>query len=216
MPGMVAGDSDRPRRRRLRRLVDYTLRSSAEDEVDVRQFFAQHTTAVPKDPGELVEFFADAAGTWLAEARRTDPAKPTWTFKGPGRADFWFGRASTECAVHRWDAEGAFGDAPTVAAERASDGITETLDALLRPRVGLPLPAVPMGLVPDDRPDRWIVVPAADGFTRDETASAGVTLRGDASSLFLFLHGRSSGTVEISDTGDGWCTWEPYIRAYAG
>ena len=83
-----------------------TLSWSAVDEGNPVQLFTGHSSAVAKDHTDLVGFFARFATEWLIMAERTDPAKPTWTFNGPGRADLLFGRTSTECALHRRDAEG--------------------------------------------------------------------------------------------------------------
>jgi hypothetical protein len=71
-----------------------------------------------------------------------------------------------------------------------------------------------LGIMPDDRPERWVVVPTEDGMAIDNTATPSVTLRGDASGLLLHLHRRSSGRVEIIGADDDIACWDSFFRWY--
>jgi len=199
----------------------HTLTSGPDDEVDAAGYMATHPSPVPEQPSDAVALLADAAVGWLAKAEAVDPAKPTWTFDGPGRADFWFGRASTECAVHLWDARGAFEPGPTVPAERAVDVITETIQGLLphvlgaTDRLGVPLPTSTLGIVADDVDGEWVVTATASGPVTDSGASPDVVIRGPVSDVCLFLHGREAPGVEVTGA-DQWSAWTPFVQLYSG
>lgn len=163
----------------------------------------------PPMPPDLVALFDRTAADLEAELRATAPSEHVWTWHEPDQtAGFWQRRMAHETAIHRWDAQLAHDTPAPIEAELAADGVDETFDVLLwRRRRGAT--ALPAGsgetyhFHRTDGPGEWLVRFAADGpvVTR-EHATAGVTVRGSAGDLMLFLwHRIPADGLEVS--GDG-------------
>jgi uncharacterized protein (TIGR03083 family) len=118
----------------------------------------------------------------------TDPATPIWNWTGTDQTAGWVvRRVAHEVAVHRWDAEHAVGDAHTIEATLASDGIDEFLTCFL---VGEPgtRPDGSVHLHCGDVPGEWTLRPSGAGYeiTR-EHAKGDCAIRGTANDILLAL-----------------------------
>ncbi len=166
----------------------------------------------PEWPAERdpVEWFRDAHARLLAELRSRSPEEPTWTwFPADQTVAFWGRRMAQETAVHRVDAEAAFGAAAPIDADLALDGIDEVLFVVI------------IGDWADDPepPDRDFhlnvrsggetfhvtVSPAEVTATRspsgDEEPAADATISGEPSAVLLWLWNRADGG-EVEVEGD--------------
>lgn len=69
-------------------------------------------------------------GAAVLRAELADPDRETWTFSGPGTAQFWRRRQAVETAVHRVDAQRASGLEQPVPDDLAEDGVAEVVEVL--------------------------------------------------------------------------------------
>jgi uncharacterized protein (TIGR03083 family) len=150
--------------------------------------------------------------TWLGDAHRrllqllttVDLDSPSWTWWPQDQtAGFWVRRMAQETAIHRADAQGAFGEVTSVDTELAVDGIDELLALMLagdwsdEPQtdsIGTTVVAASgQAWRIDMQPDRVTV--NGDGSDSDARVA------GAASDLLLWLWGRSS-DASVLITGD--------------
>ena len=94
----------------------------------------------------LAQWYAGLSGAAIETYTEMRPDAPTWTFSGPGRADYWLRRQLHETVIHRWDLErtlsGAAGTTPLLD-DVAVDTIDEFCTAL-RPLMSAALPPLPV------------------------------------------------------------------------
>jgi len=154
---------------------------------------------VPQRPDgweEVSAWFDKGIDALLATLRDADPATEVWNWvvMGPGPAAFWIRRAAHEVSIHRWDAENAVHVPDPIGPALALDGIDEYLtiaskwlefnpSAELTGRLGLETTeglAVTAVLHPNSLEQRR----GTDG--------ADCVVRGDASSILLWLVRRKS------------------------
>ncbi|QCR19076.1 maleylpyruvate isomerase family mycothiol-dependent enzyme [Agrococcus sp. SGAir0287] len=131
---------------------------------------------VPDDAG-LAAWLAGSAQA-LLEALAVDPATPAWTMAPPRTVGFWIRRQAHEHAIHAWDAAVALGDAPSLDAGLAADGIEEVVGTLWPRQLRL-------GRVV--APDLGLALVADGGGTWLLGGEAATTLAGDAEALALAL-----------------------------
>ena len=166
-----------------------------------------------------VEWFEESVAELVEAFANEPPDAPCWNWSGSDEtALFWARRMAHEVAVHRWDAEAAYGTPSPIDAGRAVDGVTEALEVFLpaslsrRPVDGLD---GTFAIVATDTGDVWTGVmrpdssesahaPAGGAAAAAEAAEAAAAsgaglLRGRASDLLLALWGRS---VPVEVTGD--------------
>src|SRR3954451_2333218 len=86
---------------------------------------------LPTGPGALT-WFDEQYATLFATLDSRDPGLPAsnWAPQ-PKKAEFWHRRMAHETAVHRWDAQMAFGLSEPIEAKLAADGVTEVVDTWL-------------------------------------------------------------------------------------
>jgi uncharacterized protein (TIGR03083 family) len=184
---------------------------------------------LPDDPGEHASWLR-AGAEFLVGTIQAGEDSPVWTQLGPGRADYWARRMAHETAVHRADAQLAFGQRPAIDADVAADGVDEWLTlvaarsagpdeekgprAVLRGGWSLHLHATDPGL---DGSGEWTLSAGQDrlevgrGHRKADTA-----VRGPASALLLLLTRRIPATgpaLEIfGDPGllDAWLAATPF------
>src|SRR5436305_715070 len=98
---------------------------------------ARHAALDDSDRVRLAEVERQLDQCWdLLRQRRAletvDPRAPAWNWSlAPKAAGFWHRRMAQETAVHRWDAESAYGNALPVERLLAVDGIDEALRVFL-------------------------------------------------------------------------------------
>jgi uncharacterized protein (TIGR03083 family) len=157
-------------------------------------------------PGEhaRVDWVREGAVELVAALNAAAPTDPAWTFAGPGTASFWSRRQAHETAMHRVDAELAAGDAPTIAADLAADGLDELLTLLtLFGNPGAPPDSVwatpitgdddSIHLHCTDVEGEWLVRLTPTGLEFDRVHAKGdAAARGGASDLLTWLAGRAS------------------------
>jgi uncharacterized protein (TIGR03083 family) len=149
----------------------------------------------------------------------TDLDRPVWTFGLPhGRARFWLGRAATESAIHRWDAEGSVGAPRKMPAPLAAASIDETFRGIWRwvyletaggdsrrfGSITIPTPPAALGIHAIDSGARWLLQAnpeeriyevISDGAMPDTVVS------GDGDELVRFLWGRNGTLPPTGETG---------------
>lgn len=143
--------------------------------------------------------FARHMSECAATFRATDPLRACATYAGPGQAGFWFRRAAVETTLHRMDVANALGIPRTpLAADRAIDAVTETID------FALPLAALLVG------PPTASLAIMVDGWSQPRQlgdGSASAELRGTGETVLSALWGRDSQSVALTgdtEVADSW------------
>jgi len=168
----------------------------------------------PEAPADAdpVAWLEDRLDELVAALSGCDADTPMWNWSGETQvAAFWARRTAHESAIHRFDAQRAFGIAQPVDADLAADGLDEFIDVLL-PAIakhrGLAVPAATYAFESIDD-GAWRIRFDDSGAGRaDVDAAADVTVRGTSSALLLAANNRvpwSSLEVE-GDAGalDAW------------
>ena len=81
----------------------------------------------------------DAIVEWFEEGHRfvqdaldgADPGEAVWSWAGQNTMAFYFRRMAHETAVHRWDAEAAFGEPSPIGSDLGADGVSEMFEVVL-------------------------------------------------------------------------------------
>ncbi len=132
----------------------------------------------PEPP--LAEDPFDWAATQLARMLEglaaADPDASVWTFIDDASLGFWLRRMVIETGVHRWDAQGAVGEAEPLLDAVAMHGLDEFPDLYL-PRLG-DVPAIELCAIDVGRAWRY------------GNGEPGMIVEGSASDLFLRLMSR--------------------------
>lgn len=102
---------------------------SAPDEGSIKAALAA-APPLPEAHDERVSYLRDGAAGFVALASSMDLDQPSWAFFAAAPARFWVLRTATESWIHRWDAEGAMGPAPTLDSDRAAVSVAETMDGM--------------------------------------------------------------------------------------
>lgn len=146
----------------------------------------------PVPPG-LVAWFADGARALAAHVRDGDPGQRVWTWSRERTAGFWWRMQTIEAALHRWDAESAFGAPGPVDAALAADAVAQTFEVMAPARrvwkEAPPGEGERFRLRQTDGPGVWTVSFEGDEVRLDgDTAGpCDLELTGTASDLMLFL-----------------------------
>jgi uncharacterized protein (TIGR03083 family) len=148
--------------------------------------------------------FSESFDALLATMAVTDPGVERWNWSvGPQEASFWWRRMAHETAVHRWDAESAFGECAPIEADLAADGIDEWFDAHVRSDAADPdNPGDALGTIhvhcADVDGEWWASLTDRRLDLERAHRKGDVAVRGDASDLLLVLWGRADpSTVEV-------------------
>lgn len=144
---------------------------------------------------DLLPWFEDSVSRFLATMRATDPDEPVWTWSGENRAGFWMRLQAHEAAIHRTDAQSAFGSPDPVEPPLARDAIDGLLTWFVpRARMLSLLPCTMKVLRFEEMGgDRvWqLRIDDAEVVLEPATAHADVVVRGNASDLLLWLWQRA-------------------------
>ena len=128
----------------------------------------------------------------------------------PSPRAMWARRQAHETAIHRFDAESAAGITSGFDPEFAADGVDELLAAFAPRGTSFPAESTRTMLVhAEDTDDRWHVTIGPDGIATDRgDGPADLTLRGDASNLYVELWNRGDdSTLTVSGDLDLLETW---------
>jgi uncharacterized protein (TIGR03083 family) len=127
--------------------------------------------------------------------RETDAEEPVWSWARDNRALFWLRLETLECAIHRWDAQGALNSQEPIDARLAEDFIDATLRWFVpgrRQRTSLPDRGESFLFEQTDGPHRWSVRLVDGRVVTGSDAGTDVTARGTASHVLLYLWGREN------------------------
>ena len=152
-----------------------------------------------RDP---VEWFRDGHAELLATLRKADPDLRCYAFlPAPSPLTFWARRQAHETAIHRADAESAFGAITPFPASFAADGIDEMINGFGGRRRSFRYVNSPRTLAvsPADA-EGWTITLAPDGVRSTRgVAAAHATISGSASELYLWLWNRPATVVVAGD-----------------
>jgi len=157
-----------------------------------------------------VSWLEESLSLLLTELTETPPDTTCWTWYEPQQdVAFWYRRMAHETAVHRVDAEQAFGAPAPVPADLALDGIDEVLERML---------AYDWFNEAVDGHGETVLINAGDqqwllrlaereiGFERapaaESAAGADATVRAEPAQLYLWLWGRLP-ISHLTVAGDG-------------
>jgi uncharacterized protein (TIGR03083 family) len=175
--------------------------SIVRDRLDQDPAPREDDLAVP-GPREPVEWFREGHAELLATLRTADPDLQCYTFlPAPSPRAFWARRQAHETAIHRADAETAFGAITPFPASFAVDGIDEMINGFARRRRSFRHvdAARTMAVAPDDA-EGWTVTLAPDGVrSTPGVTPAEATVSGSASDLYLWLWNRPAPVVVAGD-----------------
>ena len=158
-----------------------------------------------RDPLRLLAWFEEGLAALAGELRAADPSEPVWSFGADQTVGFWQRRMAHETAIHRWDAQSAFGDAQPIEPRLAATGIGESLASTSSVPCTAPRSA--------GTASRWrsaATMPRTGGLwccSRTRSASRRVKGQpppawpGPASDVWLFVTGRPAMGIRVS--GDG-------------
>jgi len=159
------------------------------------------------DGRDALAWFDESYAALVDELRSRDPSESTWTWWPPEQdVAFWYRRMAQETAVHRWDAQSAYGTAAPIATDVAVDGVDELLGWLEWPwdeHLQEDADGQVVRVTTDD--SRWcislqrtrVLVSADSGPDSDVSA----TITAEPSTLLLYLWGRI-GVDSVGVSGD--------------
>lgn len=156
---------------------------------------APNETAHDRLAPDLVPWFQESLELFLATMRKTDLEEPVWTWSGEDRASFWMRLQAHETAIHRTDAQSAFGPPQPVDAELARDAIDGLLTWFV-PRVRamslLPCRGTVMRFEVTDGEGRWqLRIDDTQAVPEERGEEADVIVCGAVSDLLLYLWQRT-------------------------
>jgi uncharacterized protein (TIGR03083 family) len=132
--------------------------------------------------------FADSMPAYVALLEQTDPSRRCATYAGSGQVAFWIRRDAIELALHASDIADALGLPFGVRADRAADGIDETIEF-----------ALPMALQVLQRsapPSCRVLLSDAPARLLGDGEPARATISGSAETVSMALWGRATPTIE--------------------
>lgn len=152
----------------------------------------------------------DGARDLVNALRDADPAETVWSWSEDQSVRHYLRMMPIETAVHRWDAQNAVGPAAPIEARLATYGISHTFEVMAPMRRKHSGQAKAGGgesylwQTTDTNTSCFVVFSTTGvGLVEAPDHEAGVTVRGSASDLFLYLWGRVSSDklVTAGDSG---------------
>lgn len=153
-------------------------------------------TANPADaPPTLINWYVEGARRLEEAFREVDPEESIWHWSGDNRATVHLRMQAIETAVHRWDAENAYGVAQPIDSDLARDGIDQHVEVMVPHGRSVQEHRTGAGesfhFHRTDGEGEWVIrFDGEDVTVTREHAKADVAVRGTVSNLFLFLWGR--------------------------
>ena len=170
----------------------------------------------PPPDDALPEWVGAGAADLADRLVAVGPDHACWAWLSEQTSATWARRTALETVVHGWDGCNTVGAASAIAGDVASDGIDESLTALLPARTWVDPPAShgTLHVHCTDVDGEWLVTFAADGITTTrEHAKGDVAARGPASDLYLNLLGRTDNTmIEIIGDSGRFAQWRDWAR----
>lgn len=167
----------------------------------VRDRVQEPTYPSPNDAGhdrlaaDLLPWFEESLSGFLGTMRATDPDEPVWTWSGENRAGFWMRLEAHETAIHRTDAQSAFGPPDPVEPLLARDAIGGLLTWFVpRGRILslLPCTATVLRFEESGGAHVWqLRIDDSLATLEPPTGNADVVVRGNPSDLLLYLWQRA-------------------------
>lgn len=151
---------------------------------------------------DLLPWFEESLGRFLSTMRATDPDEPVWSWSGENRAGFWIRLQAHETAIHRTDAQSAFGPPDPVEeplARDAIDGLLTWFVPRARARTLLPCTGKSLRFEELGGSHLWSLrIDDAEATLLRREEHPDVIVRGSASDLVLFLWQRAPlGGLEV-------------------
>ena len=115
----------------------------------------------PPEGNAIVEWFEEGHRFVQDALAGADPDDAVWTWTGQNTMAFYFRRMAHETAVHRWDAEAAFGQPGPIHSDLSSDGVSELFEVVLPFAVAnwnMTLPDASLHLHRTDGDGEWLLV----------------------------------------------------------
>lgn len=118
---------------------------------------------IPRPPdGDTIVAWFEEGHRFVCEALvGADADDAVWTWTGQNTMAFYFRRMAHETAVHRWDAEAAFGQPGPIDSDLATDGVSELFEVVLPFAVAnweMTLPDATLHLHRIDGNGEWLLV----------------------------------------------------------
>ena len=156
----------------------------------------------PAGRDALLEWYRDGCGTLVETLQAGSPDDTFWFWgPAPNALTFWARRQANETAVHRCDAESAYGPITPLTAEDAVDAIEEWFGLAVRRARAPDGSGRILRLVATDAGSTWnLIIGERVEVTRDR-GRGHCELRGTASDLYLWSMNRR-GTDGIAVSGD--------------
>lgn len=172
----------------------------------VRELRTEHTDRVyppSEDVDVVLPWFEEGVSEMAGLLEGADPAVPVWGFGPSPTIGFWQRRMALETAIHRWDAESAFGRPRPLEPDLAAEGIDEYVVMHVPHMTKAPAPRsdVSLTLRASDAAASWQVRFTDTGVSMARGDGGDATLTGTASDLYLELMGRGP-DVASSAEGD--------------
>jgi uncharacterized protein (TIGR03083 family) len=202
----------------VRDVVEHTGAVHRQKTFIVRDRMLENPAPPDLPDGDLIGWYRTGLEELMSALRHSDPAERVFTWFPPDQSiGFWYRRMAHETLIHRVDAEQGHGEVSSIDPALAADGIDEVLSTYVG---GYPawgsfepgdsiarLECVDDDSVWDIRFGRFTGTSPADGRNHeleafvivDRQSSPGVTIRGTAADLDLWLWGRQNiESLEIS------------------
>ena len=169
----------------------------------------------------------DAIVEWFEEGHRfvqealdgADPDEAVWSWAGQNTMAFYFRRMAHETAVHRWDAEAAFGEPSPIDSDLGADGVSELYEVVLPFAVAnwdMTLPDASLHLHRTDGDGEWLLVNDGGRIKVSfEHAKGDAAVRGPGGALFLAMWNRlpldddSLAVIGDEATAQAWAALAP-------
>ena len=168
----------------------------------------------PPEGDAIVEWFEEGHRFVSEALAGADPDEAVWTWTGQSTMAFYFRRMAHETAVHRWDAEVAFGSPGPIDSDLATDGVSELFEVVLPFAVAnwdMNLPDATLHLHRTDGDGEWLL--ANDGGriqVSHEHAKGDAAVRASGTDLLLLSWeriGLDSPGVETFGDADAARAW---------
>ena len=173
-----------------------------------------HEIPRPPEGDAIVEWFEEGHRFVQEALAGADPDEAVWSWAGQNTMAFYFRRMAHETAVHRWDAEAAFGAPCSIDSDLGADGVSELFEVVLPFAVAnwdLALPDSSLHLHRTDGEGEWLLVNDGGRIKMSlEHAKGDAAVRASGADLLLLVWeriGLDSPGVEVFGDADAAQAW---------